>query len=177
MLGKLDTAAALYRRAMRNAPNDTTLQGDLGMILIAQEKPGEARPHLEAAYASNPKNARYAGALGLIALTEGDTQEAMNRFVESLLIDSDNEELMRHAIALAKELDRFPEIDGMLRSFCEFRPGHIEMNTELAERLLDSGYESEAIERLETVLMVESTHQRAQKLLDTARLNAHEKSA
>jgi spore maturation protein CgeB/thioredoxin-like negative regulator of GroEL len=177
MMGKLDTAEALYRNVLRATPDDKATQGDLGMVLIAQQQIGDARPFIEAAHASDPKNARYTGGLGLIALTEGDTHQALDRFIESLQIENDNEDLLRHAIALAREMDRLPDIDDLLRSFCEFRPGHVEMNIEFAERLINSGDNTKASERLEMVLMLESENQRATELLTTARSNAHEKSA
>lgn len=177
LMGKLDTAEALYRSVLRTAPDDMAAQGDLGMILVARGQTGDARRYIEAAYASDPKNARYAGGLGLIALSDGENEQALDRFIESLRIESDNEELLRHAVALAHETDRLSEIEDILRSFCEFRPGHAEMNLELAERLLDSGHESDAIERLEMVLMIDSGNGKAKELLNAARPKTHEKSA
>ena len=177
MMGKLDTAEALYRKVLRTTPDDKATQGDLGMVLIAQQQPDDARPLIEAAHASDPQNARYTGALGLIALTAGDSQQALDRFIESLQIENDNEDLLRHAVTLARETDRLPEIKDILRSFCDFRPGHAEMNIEYAQHLLDSGDNTDAAERLETVLMLDSENQRAIEMLNTARSNAHEKSA
>ncbi len=176
-LGELDTAETMYRDILRAAPEDVAAQGDLGMVLIAKQQSQDAKPYLEAAYAAEPMNARFAGGLGLIALTEGDTHQALDRFIESLRIDNDNEDMLRHAVALAHESDRFADIEEILQAFCEFRPGHAEMNVEYAGRLLDSGREPEAIERLELVLMMDADNQRAKELLDAARLNAHEKSA
>jgi len=177
MMGKLDTSEALYRKILKNAPDDPATQGDLGMILIAQRQPAEARPLLESAYASDPNNARFAGGLGLIALAENDAAGALDRFLESLNIEYDNEKLLRNAVACARECDRLPEIEDVLRAFCEFRPGHAEMNIEYADRLIESGHNAEAIERLEMVLMIESDNQTAQDLLNLVRTNSHEKSA
>ncbi len=176
-MGKLDTAESLYRRVLKDVPDDAGVQGDLGMVLIAREEPSAARPYLEAAYATDPENARYAGGLGLIELTEGDTSKALDHFVESLQIESDNEELLRHAVTAARETNRLAELESILQDFCEFRPGHAEMNLVLAERLLESEHESEAIERLEMVLLVDSSNEKAQALLNAARTIAHEKSA
>jgi 2-polyprenyl-3-methyl-5-hydroxy-6-metoxy-1,4-benzoquinol methylase/Tfp pilus assembly protein PilF len=175
--GKLDTAEALYRRALRDDPEHMPTQADLGMILLAQHEVQEARPYIAAAYASDPKDARYAGGMGLLALADGDAATAFDRIRESLEIENDNEEMLRHAIALGRDLDRMPELDGVLEAFCEFRPGHAAMNIELAELWLAAGRATDAVEKLEMALTIEPDNERAQALLRDAQSKAHEKSA
>jgi spore maturation protein CgeB/Tfp pilus assembly protein PilF len=176
-LGKLDNAEKFYRKILELAPDDPEVKGDLGMVLIAQNKLDDALPILMQAHEAAPENARFIGGLGLVAIAQGDPNGGLDCMLESLSIDNDNEQLLQHAVALARETNRLDEIDAPLAAYCEFRPGHAAMNFEYAQRLAESNRTAEAAERLELVLAVAPNHAGAQDLLESLRAESHEASA
>lgn len=166
-LGKLDTAEELLRGALALAPGRADIAGQLGTLLVAQNRPDDAAPYLEQAVAANPEDARALGALGLAALARGLETEAFERLKASFAASFDSEALLRHFAALGERLGRLDEVEPALRAFADFYPGNLPMVCRHAEALRALGRLSEARERLEQILMFAPNNADARGLLET----------
>ncbi len=165
-LGKLDTAEDLFREVLKLEPNHSEAQGQLGIVLVAQNRPDRALSYLEQAVAADPEDHRVMGALGLAHLAEGRKPEAYAHFKEALELSLDNEALLGHFVEAGQALECDDEIEDVLRRFVDFYPGNTAWACRFADFLVQRGKTDEARDRLETVLLFQPDHLEARKLLD-----------
>jgi len=163
-MGQLDTAEKLYREVLRLDPKDTASKGELGIVLLAANRPQEARPLLEEAAASDPQNDRVVAARGLVHLTEGELDEAFARLAEALELRVDNASVVQRLIETARALNRLADAEPYVRRYVDFFPGDLAMACTHASVLRDADRGDEARERLETLLMLAPDHAEARAL-------------
>ncbi|MBN2310199.1 MAG: methyltransferase domain-containing protein [Candidatus Hydrogenedentes bacterium] len=168
-LGMLDRAESLYRAALALRPDDHALAGELGTVLVAMNRLGEAVPLLEQAVAADSGNHRALGALGLALLAGGDAGQAFPHLLRSLDIHFDNEALMLKLIDAAEPLGRLREIVEVVRRFVDYHPGNVEMALRFSRMLIELGNLAEARDRLDTLLLLSPDHGEARALLDSLR--------
>ncbi len=98
--GKLDQAQACYRAAMERDPQDIDTRAHLGLCLLRQQKPADARPLLEGVVAENPKH-EYGYSLMALAETLtalGETDAALKIWQQV----TDNHSYPRAKVQLAE---------------------------------------------------------------------------
>ncbi|MBI4559741.1 MAG: methyltransferase domain-containing protein, partial [Candidatus Hydrogenedentes bacterium] len=176
-VGKLDRAEGLYREVLELSPFDTDSAREFGLVLVAAKRPDEARSFFDRALAANPDDDRAIAGLGLVSLLEGDSPTAFKQFRRALTINFDNEPLLDQFLLTATRLERLAEAEPILRRFVDFYPGRLEMACRYAELLHRLGRDSEAVERLDTLLLLVPEHERAAKLLNIIRKRPDETGA
>ncbi len=164
-LGQLLNAEKLYREALSLRRNDVEAAGELGILLVAMNRTGDAKPYLEKAASADPENERVTGALGLVHLTEGRREEAFACLVAALENSYEGVTLVPHLIDLARQLNRLEEIGDLLCRYANFHAGNAVLACTYAEFLMKVGRDAEARERLETVLLLSPGHEGARGLL------------
>jgi len=164
-LGSLEEAETLYREALGLHPGNAAAMGELGIVLVAMNRPGDAAILLEEALDAAPDNARFIGALGLARLMEDKQEQALEHFKAALELDFDQEALQGHLIETASQLDRLAEAEPLLRRFIDFHPGNLDLACRHALILHHMGRSQEARDRLNTILLLAPSHQTADELM------------
>lgn len=164
-LGMLEKADAVYREALELRPDAADISGEYGILLVAMNRAGEARPHLDAALAQDPENGRVLGALGLIAVHDQRFAEAFEYMRRALESAYNHTALLPHFMNLARRLDRAEEAVGLLERFSDFYPGNHDLACACAEMQIACGRNDAARERLEMVLMFDAAHARATEVM------------
>ncbi|MBI3191650.1 MAG: tetratricopeptide repeat protein, partial [Pedosphaera parvula] len=160
-----DKAMALYRKALHTDPNDADANAELGLLLVASGREHDAEPFLLTALDRDAENHRALSALGLIALSRESIDEAIARFVSALEIDLDNAPILARLLDCAASAGKYDVALPMTRRFVDFYPGNVEIALRFAEALHAAGETREAIERLDTLLLLQPGHHAATALL------------
>lgn len=164
-MGNTDLAERLLRDAIARPSSPASLQGDLGLLLIAANRPAESVEPLEHALASDPENARFAGGLGLARFGMGAYDAAFGHLARALDIDFHNAQLTMHLVAAARAAGRLPEAEPIVKRYVEFYPGTKEVSFAYAELLRDTGRLDAARDALDTLLMLAPDYEPAIDLL------------
>lgn len=162
-LGELLKAEQCYREALE-LREDPDVMGEYGTLLLGMSRPGPARTYLERCLAVQPDNARALGALGLLQMGEGHSEEAFASLLSALGVDFGQVTLIPHAIALARALGRAAELIERLRAYVDYYAGDLDLACTYAQLLIDMGQQEEARERLDMVLMFKPDHPQANAL-------------
>jgi len=165
-LGRLEAAESALREACASSPSRTDILGQLGVLLVAMRRTAEAVPCLEQAVAADPGDFRALGAWGLALLGSGNPEGAFTKLKASLEMHFDNAPLMESFAGLGESLERWEEMEPVLRRFVEFYPANTSMSLRLARILARMGKTGEARERLETVLLFDCGNADARQLLE-----------
>jgi glycosyltransferase involved in cell wall biosynthesis/predicted TPR repeat methyltransferase len=163
-LGQLDTAEKLYVEALRLDPGDAESKGELGIVLLASNRLQEAALLLEDAAKADPNNERIIAGLGLVRLGEGRLDEAFECLSQSLELRSDNASVVQRLIETARALNRLSDAEPYVRRYVDFYAGDIAMACKYAAVLRDIGRADEAMERLDTLLLLAPDHPEVQTL-------------
>ncbi len=153
-MGQLDTAEKLYREVLRLDPKDAATKGELGIVLLAANRPQEAGRWLEEAMSADAENGRVVASLGLVRLAEGRLDDAFALLTQSLDLRADNPSVVMRMVETARTLDRLPDAEPHLRRYVEFYPGDIGMACTHATVLREIGRIDEARECLETLFLL-----------------------
>jgi glycosyltransferase involved in cell wall biosynthesis/Flp pilus assembly protein TadD len=153
-MGHLDTAEKLYREVLRLEPNDVETKGELGIVLLAANRPLEAGRLLEEAVSSDAENERVVAGLGLVRIAEGKLGDAFALLTRSLDLRADNSSVVLRMVETARALDRLPDAEPYLRRYVDFYPGDLSMACNHAAVLREIGRADEARDRLETLFML-----------------------
>ncbi|MBX7255366.1 MAG: glycosyltransferase [Candidatus Hydrogenedentes bacterium] len=164
-MGKADLAERLLRDALSLPRAATSLHGDLGILLVALNRPEEAVTHLELVLESDPDNSRYLGGLGLAYTSLGKYAEAFAHLVRALDVDFQNAPLTMHLIAAARASNRLSDAEPIVKRFVDFFPGTKEVGYAYAELLCDLGKKDAARDALDTLLMLAPDYEPALALL------------
>jgi glycosyltransferase involved in cell wall biosynthesis/SAM-dependent methyltransferase/Tfp pilus assembly protein PilF len=170
--GKLDRAETLYREMLEAEPDHAYANGELGILLVAQDRGREAAAFLDRAIGVDPDHARVIGAQGLLALADNDQNRALELFLQCLRINSNNKNVIAHALDLAESAEHQAEIENIICQYVEFYPGDLEMGVRYAELLYAAGKIEETQERLETLLIFAPNHADALSLMERVRKSA-----
>jgi tetratricopeptide (TPR) repeat protein len=144
--GRLDDAAALYRRAIVADPNSFEAHLSLGLLLARQGKPGEARPELETATTLDPGEAgpalkaRAWRALAQIDRPkpggDSDPSAASNDLIEALKISPETEDDTLLAANLAESAGQYDAAENAYRRVLAKNPKSEPATTGLAHLLI-----------------------------------------
>ena len=164
-IGQIAKAEELLNEALALRPNHAGAMGELGILLVAMNRPREARGYLERSLAAEPGNDRTLGALGLVNSTEGRNDEAFECLRKALEAGFGNKSLLAHIVPLASELGRLAEIEELLRGYADFYQGNAGIGCQYAAVLKDLGKLDEAAGRLDTILLFNPGYEAARELL------------
>lgn len=164
-LGQLTKAETYYREALELRADADDLAGELGILLVAMNRTGEARELLERARAANPENGRVIGALGLASVAEDRPEEAYSLLKQALETSFDHTSLLSHFTALAERLNRIEVALPLMARFADFYPGNLDLALLCADWCARLGRTGEARDRLESVLLLQPGNERAQALM------------
>ncbi len=163
-LGNLQKAADAYTLLLEKTDMPLIL-GDYGILLLAMNDTAAATPLLEKAFAADPTLDRVDGALGLVALQQGDAAKAYEHIHRAMLANFDHKGLLLSFIDVARALNRLDDALPVITAYIEFYPGNLELKASYAEVLRDLGQIEAAREQLEMIVLFEPEHEEAQKLL------------
>ncbi|MDZ4860392.1 MAG: glycosyltransferase [Candidatus Hydrogenedentes bacterium] len=164
-MGELDKAAALYAEALSFAPDDVDVVAELGLVLVAAGKNVEAEQHLQRTLATDPEHDRALGGLGLIALSDGEWDLAMKWFIRALDARLDNAAVVLRLLDCAERTAAFEPTLTVVQRYVDSYPGNTDAGYRFAELLHAANRPLEAVERLETLLMLQPEHAQANALL------------
>ena len=105
--GRLDEAARHYREAIRLG-EDSRARVNLGNVLLALRRPGEAALEFEEVLRSHPRNIPSRYDLGLALLSQGKISDALAQYRELLKIEPGDIRARAMVGALEKSLGRPP---------------------------------------------------------------------
>ncbi|MCC6798228.1 MAG: glycosyltransferase [Candidatus Hydrogenedentes bacterium] len=163
-LGRLDRAESLYRHALRKDATDTDTNAELGLLLVAANRETEAEPFLRDALDRDAQHHRALSALGLIELTRGNSSEAIANFARALEAEIDNAPIVARMLDCAIAAKDFAITLPIARRFVDFFPGKVDIALQLAEALHAAGNTDEALNRLDTILLLHPKHDAATAL-------------
>jgi pentatricopeptide repeat protein len=165
-MGQLEKAAETYRTLLEKSLSPT-LEGEYGILLLAMNKPAEARPLLEHSLAHLPDFDRADGALGLIEYQGGNLAGAFPRLQRALDANFANRGLLESFVDVAKRTDQLLEAMPTMKAYLEFFPGNLDLKVTHARVLCDLGDFDGAREQVELVQLFDPDHAGA-KLLSEA---------
>jgi len=156
--GRLDEAAAHYRRALAIDPDYAEAHLNLADTLISSGTPGEALPHLQRTVELDPSRAQAWNVLGLLLMQRGRLDDALEHFGTALeLRPDDARTLNNRALALAQS-GRPGEASADLQRALAIDPGYAKAHYNLAVLREGQGRRDEAIRHLLDVLALDPDH-------------------
>lgn len=163
-LGRLDRAESLYRHALRNDTADADANAELGLLLVASNREADAEPFLRAALDRDPEHHRAMSTLGLVELARGNPKDAIELFARALDVELDNAPIVARMLDCAIASNTFDAALPIARRFVEFYPGNVDIALRFAEALHTAGMTNEALDRLDTLLLLQPAHAAANAL-------------
>jgi subtilisin family serine protease len=102
--GELDSAYNGLTRAAQLSPNDPEIEAHLGAARLMQERPAEARGHLDRALALNPNNVRARINRSIVLVQLGETALAFDDLVAARSIADDKSRIDAMILDLVRKL-------------------------------------------------------------------------
>lgn len=164
-LGKLQESAGAYELLLKKT-DAPLIVGDYGILLVAMNDTARAKSFLEQALAADSSLDRVDGALGLVALQEGDLNKAYMHMHRAMMANFDHKGLLEPLIDVARNLGRVEEALPVLSAYIDFYPGNLDLKVRFAETLFELGRVTDAREQVEMVLLFEPEHAGAKKLME-----------
>jgi tetratricopeptide (TPR) repeat protein len=146
--GKLEEAAALYRRSLRQHADNVVLLNGLGLVLLDAGRPGEAREAFELAIQRSPRTPALLFNLGNALKADGDPAGAIARYKEALSLGLDRAEVHNNLGVALQDADRWTEaFDAFTRALSR-APQYIPALANAGHALIQMGRPHEAVEIL-----------------------------
>lgn len=136
--GRVDEAAALYRRLLMWLPAQAQALDHLGLLLAAQD-PVSGAGLLARAVRAMPQAAQSWCNLGVVRREQGEGEEAERCFRRALALRPDLGAAVNNLAALLKENGRPVEAIGWFRSAVRLQPDHPDIHGNLGAALLRVG--------------------------------------
>lgn len=122
--GRLDEAAAIYRRALSVAPKHPDALHLLGLLLHQQGRNEEAVELIRRAIAEQPATAIFHSNLASVLNAQGKTAEAIAAGRMALSLDSADSAAMNHVGTALHEMGRCEEAEQSFRKALALRPNY-----------------------------------------------------
>ena len=152
--GRLDKAATLYRRALKQRPENAEALHLLGVLLHQQGKHEEALRALEKAVALEDGVAMYHFNFGEVLRALDRAEEASARYRRALALEPANADVhFALGTALLEQGDSDAAVSSIRRAL-ELRPGDVEAWLNLGNALADKGAPDEAIAAFRRALAI-----------------------
>ena len=170
-LGDLTRGEEIYHFLIKN-DKTPSIQGEYGILLVGMNRGQEAKAHLEEALAADPKLHRVRGTLGMVLATEERFEEAFEHLKEALAASYEYVALIQHFINVGRALNELDATEQVVHRFSEFYPGDSDLACDHAELLDELGRREEALEGLESLLLLFPKNMRATELIQKFSPNA-----
>ncbi len=152
--GRLDKAATLYRRALKQRPENAEALHLLGVLLHQQGKHEEALRALDKAVRLDHRVAPYHFNYGEVLRALGRAEEASARYRRALALEPANADVhFALGTALLEQGDSNAAVSSIRRAL-ELRPGDVEAWLNLGNALADKGAPDEAIAAFRRALAI-----------------------
>jgi tetratricopeptide (TPR) repeat protein len=167
--GRLDDAAAFYRRALDVDPRFAGAEFGLATVLTKQGRANEAIPHFEAALAIWPDHQEAHYNFGYALAASGRTEEAIAQFTAALRLRPDDAAAHGALAQLLLRLDRDEEAIPHLTREIELNPSDAAAHANLGAILANRGHITEALPHFERAAALDPTDDRYRRNLEEAR--------
>ncbi|HEX4146274.1 MAG TPA: tetratricopeptide repeat protein [Pirellulales bacterium] len=129
--GKLDAAAAQFRKALEIEPNSSAAHANLGMALARQNRPDDAMEQFRRAIEIDPRIFTAHRGIARLLLLEGKTDDAVAEFERAVEIDPRNtasqDDLGRTLFDLGKIDAAIPHFEAALAIDPNFLQSHLNL--------------------------------------------------
>ncbi len=168
MSGRLDDAAAAFRRAMEADPENSAPRRNLALILMRQGDAGGAIKELKAAAKVDPENVWVHVDLGNAYLGKGQGESAVRSLQRAVELDPSLVSARFNLANALISLDRWGEARPLLQEVLRFDPAHDRARYQLAMASHHSGDTATAVRELRAVLEKDPAFTAARQGLATA---------
>ena len=154
--GKIESAIANLRQAIKLNPNFVAAYNNLGTILQTQEQLAEAKQCYEKALAINPDTAETHSNLATIWQLEGDLAQAKIGFLKALQIKPNYEPALTNLANIYQREGNFTQAKAILNRVLQQQPNNISALFKLANLLKEEGYLDDALKIFNSLLQLQS---------------------
>jgi len=166
--GQSVEAEGLYRRVLKEDPDNAEALHFLGLALLGRGKAGEALGLVRRSVELRPDKADYHNNLSTVLGRTGKCIEALGSAARALELRPDFPEALSNQGAALEQLGRLPEAVEAYRRATELRPDYAEALGNLGNALSRMGKHEEAIEHLSRAAKLRPRSPHARKQLGNA---------
>lgn len=167
--GDLETAEQALVRAVELDGSSVRARTNLARVLLAQQRPEQAVPHLEEALVSDPGSHEAWRVLGNARSQLGHVADAIDAYREALALNRDDAWTMNNYGLLLIQQSRFDEAVPPLARAVELMPGSALFQNNLGVALERTGELELAAQAYEAAVEADPGHDRARASLDRVR--------
>lgn len=159
--GLTDIPEELYRKALRDLPNDDHCHKNLGLILNRQGRHAEAAAEFEAAVRLNPRSAEALNNLAAMYVKLGRTDEAISHYQHAVLLRRNWPEAHANLAGLYANKGELPNAIAHYEEALRLYPHWPIMHVNLGNALAKLGRLDDAIRAFEKSLQLQPDLQKA----------------
>jgi len=167
-LGRLDEAAASYKRALTYKPDHVEAHYNLGIVLQSQNKLDEAAASYGRALSHKPDHASAHNNLGNILQAQGKLDAAAASYGRALALKPGFVEAHSNLGNICKAQGKLDEAVASYRRALTYKPDYVEVLNNLGLALLDQGKVSDAVASYEQALVHKPDYAEAHNNLGNA---------
>ena len=156
--GRVADALESYFAAVQTQPGRFEAQANLGSLLLAVDRFGEAEAHLRRALALRPGQVPLHVALGQSCAAQGRAADAEACFVRALALAPDDAGALVAWAGLLRQHGQFAQAAGAYRRVLERRPRHALAHYGLGHCLREQGLASEAADSFARAIAAQPDH-------------------
>lgn len=147
-------AAAVYRSALDQRPNNAALSGGLATVLARQGKPAEALATLEPALRAHPDDATLHSQLAYVLIQLDRTDEALNHMRQAVQLNPDDARLHNNLASALLRQGQNVEARIHAEAALRLRPDYAEAMVNLAQLEFTAGHVRKAVELCEKAVRI-----------------------
>jgi tetratricopeptide (TPR) repeat protein len=170
--GQAGQAAEVYRQMLQIQPHDAHTYYNLSLALDLEGEPSAERQALETAIKLDPTLAQARSKLGVLDMSQGHSDDAVQNFNKAIEIDPQLTEAQVNLAAIYDGKGQIKEAEALLRRAIENNPQHPQAHFNLGLVLAQQQRFPEAESQLETAVTLDGANLDAQTAL--AEVNARE---
>jgi spore maturation protein CgeB/tetratricopeptide (TPR) repeat protein len=164
-----DKAEYYFELACLKDPNNSKAWQGLGLLALYKNDIKKADVSLNKALDSDPENDKALCGLGMLRANGEDLEGAVDYFCRALDVNPDNISACKFLLEISYKLEKFEKIEIYLNKYMELHPSNINILFALSGVQYKLGKLEEAINNLEIILALDSTHESALKLIESVR--------
>ena len=158
-------AEKYFMKALSIDPNAASALMGLGLLHTQDERFSLAIKRFNKILSLDPLHDRALCGLAMVYEKRGELVRALEFYFRSLTSNVENPSGICGLLKLSYKLDRFEEIEHVLKVFIERHPANLNMLFGLAGIYYTNGKKIESIETLNRVLLFEPTHKNSLDLM------------
>lgn len=165
-LQRLDEAQQCFVALVNSSLYGDRACAGLGVISAARGQWDLARGHFTEALRRNPKNDTALAGIALCDGSNGEKEKAWENYKKALGVNNENKRALLGLVELGYELQRLPDVEQALSKYLEMHPLDLSMLYTAAGCCYAQGKVDEALEKLNTIILVDRGHEYANELRD-----------